>query len=92
VVSAQQFPPHGLACSPSRRQQAVIWQLLHVMLKTAALVRTIHGKPTAVLGCRDPRLIPRMGAAGDQVQGPAEIPDDFAKQLCVEPLAWGICP
>ena len=26
------------------------------------------------------------------VQGPAEIPDDFAKQLWVEPLAWGICP
>jgi hypothetical protein len=26
------------------------------------------------------------------IQDPAEIPDDFAKQLCVEPLAWGICP
>jgi hypothetical protein len=26
------------------------------------------------------------------VQGPAEIPDDFAKQLRVEPFAWGICP
>jgi hypothetical protein len=24
--------------------------------------------------------------------GPAEILDDFAKQLWVEPLAWGICP
>jgi hypothetical protein len=26
------------------------------------------------------------------IQGPAEIPDDFAKQFWVEPLAWGICP
>jgi len=26
------------------------------------------------------------------VQGPAEVPDDLAKQLSVEPLAWGICP
>jgi len=26
------------------------------------------------------------------IQGPSEIPDDFAKQLWVEPLAWGICP
>jgi hypothetical protein len=26
-----------------------------------------------------------------EVQGPAEIPDDFAKQLRVEPLAQGIC-
>jgi len=26
------------------------------------------------------------------IQGPAEIPDNFAKQLWVEPLAWGICP
>jgi len=26
------------------------------------------------------------------IQGPAEIPDDFAKQLWVEPSAWGICP
>ena len=27
-----------------------------------------------------------------EIHGPAEIPDDFAKQLWVEPLAWGICP
>jgi hypothetical protein len=26
------------------------------------------------------------------IQGLAEIPDDFAKQLLVELLAWGICP
>jgi len=26
------------------------------------------------------------------IQSPAEIPDDLAKQLSVEPLAWGICP
>jgi hypothetical protein len=26
------------------------------------------------------------------IQGPAEIPDNFAKQLWVELLAWGICP
>ena len=26
------------------------------------------------------------------IQGPAEIPDDLVTQLCVEPLAWGICP
>jgi hypothetical protein len=25
------------------------------------------------------------------IQGQAEIPADFAKQLCVEPLAWGTC-
>jgi hypothetical protein len=49
-----------------RRLQAVIWQLLHVLLKTAAIVGTIHGRPTAVLGCKDPRLIPRMGAASDK--------------------------
>jgi len=26
------------------------------------------------------------------IQGLAEIPDDLATQLWVEPLAWGICP
>jgi hypothetical protein len=26
------------------------------------------------------------------IQDPAEIPDDLAKQLLVELLAWGICP
>jgi hypothetical protein len=26
------------------------------------------------------------------IQGPAEIPDDLATQLSVEPLVWGICP
>ena len=26
------------------------------------------------------------------IEGPAEIPEDFAKQLWVEALAWGICP
>jgi len=26
------------------------------------------------------------------IQGAAEIPDDFTKQLSVEPLAWEICP
>jgi len=26
------------------------------------------------------------------IQGPSETPDDFAKQLWVKPLAWGICP
>jgi len=26
------------------------------------------------------------------IQGPAYIPDDFAKQLWVEPLAWEVCP
>jgi hypothetical protein len=25
------------------------------------------------------------------LQGPADIPDDPAKQLWVEPLAWGVC-
>ena len=26
------------------------------------------------------------------IQGPAEIPDDLVTQLLVEPLAYGICP
>jgi len=28
----------------------------------------------------------------DEVQGPAEIPDDLVTQFWVEPLAWGFCP
>jgi hypothetical protein len=36
------------------------------VVETAGIVRAIHGRHTAVLVCRDPRLIPRMGAANDK--------------------------
>jgi len=39
------------------------------------------------------RMLDIVNVSGyKKLQDPAEITDDFAKQLLVEPLAWGICP
>jgi hypothetical protein len=57
------------------------------------LMWPLNSQAGMIFGCRELLLLifPFMGLLFN-VQGVAEISDDFAKQSCVEPLAWGICP